>query len=126
MLGKPPFTIADNCAVGVKSLDASAQWYKEKLKLRDVGGRRADDSGRPFVDLSASSKDAFVSLVELAPGAVSEKQHVIFWTKNLDKAREWFASQGIATDSITTDSGGNRLFQFYDLDGNAIEVCVEP
>jgi catechol 2,3-dioxygenase-like lactoylglutathione lyase family enzyme len=124
--GKPLFTIADNCAVDVKNLAASAQWYKEKLKLRDTSSRREDDSERPFVDLCVSTKDVFISLIELPPGRAPEKHHVIFWAKNLDRAHEWFASQGIATDPITTDSAGNRLFQFYDVDGNAIEVCVEP
>jgi len=28
--------------------------------------------------------------------------------------------------SPTADSGGNRFFRFHDLEGNKIEVCVEP
>ena len=35
---------------------------------------------------------------------------------------EWLSSRAPST----TDSGGNRLFRFRDLEGNTIEVCVEP
>jgi hypothetical protein len=51
---------------------------------------------------------------------------VIFFAKNLEKAHEWLAGRGVAVEPTTTDSGGNRLFRFQDLEGNTIEVCVEP
>lgn len=31
MWGGPPFWIADNCAVDVRSVSAARDWYKEKL-----------------------------------------------------------------------------------------------
>lgn len=129
MWGGPPFWIADNCAVDVRSVSAARDWYKEKLGLRDIQYRKEDDSGRPFADvgLSASRGMAGVcSLVELEPGAAPSKQHVVFYTKKLEKAQQWLSERGVATEAITTDSGGNRFFRFLDLDGNAIEVCVEP
>ena len=64
--------------------------------------------------------------MELGPGASAEKRHVIFFAKNLEKAHQWLAERGVAVELPTTDSGGNRLFRFRDLEGNAIEVCVEP
>ena len=126
MWGKPPFTIADNSAVDVKNLNAAARWYKEKLKLREGRGREEDDSGRPFVDLCDSKNGPFLSLIELSSGDEPEKRHVIFFCKHLEEAHEWFVGQGITVDPISQDSGGNSLFRFYDVEGNAIEVCVEP
>jgi catechol 2,3-dioxygenase-like lactoylglutathione lyase family enzyme len=126
MWGKPPFQIADNCAVDVRNLAASRQWYKEKLGLREINTNRAEDSGRPFVDLSMSSREPFLSLIELESGGSPENHRVIFFATNLEKASQWLSARGIAVEPITQDSGGNGLFHFQDLDGNQIDVCVEP
>lgn len=129
MWGGPPFWIADSCAVDVRNVTAARGWYKEKLGLQEIHDRKEDDSGRPFADvcLPASRGMAGVcSLVKLEPGAVPSKQHVVFYTKKLEKAQQWLSDRGVATEAITADSGGNRFFRFFDLDGNAIEVCVEP
>jgi len=126
MWGKPPFYIPDNYTVDVRNLSAAREWYREKLGLRESHDRREDDSGRPFADLQIPSADIFISLIELGPGASPGKPHVIFYAKNLQKAHQWLAERGVAVDSPSTDSGGNHFFRFYDLDGNAIEVCVEP
>ena len=126
MWGKPPFYILDNCAVDVRNLTAAREWYKEKLGLHESKTDREEDSGRPFADLHIPNDGAFLSLVELEPGASAENRHVIFFAKNLDKAHQWFAQRGVAVEPTATDSGGNRLFLFRDLEGNTIEVCVEP
>ena len=47
----------------------------------------------------------------------------MLFAPNLQKAHDWLANRGIAVGPITSDSGGNQLFQFDDLDGNSIEVC---
>jgi|SRR6516225_7618598 len=126
MWGKPPFSIADNCAVDVRNLAAACDWYKENLGFHEADTDREEDSGRPFKDLCLSSDDTFLSLVELEPGAFPERQHVIFYAKNLEKAHQWLTGRGVAVQPATADSGGNRFFKFQDLEGNAIEVCVEP
>jgi catechol 2,3-dioxygenase-like lactoylglutathione lyase family enzyme len=126
MWGKPPFSIPDNCAVDVRNLAAAREWYKEKLGLHDTHKGRDDDSGRPFTDLCISNDDTFLSLVEVEPGASPDKPHVIFYTKNLEKTHQWLADRGVSVQPTTTDSGGNRFFRFQDLEGNTIEVCVDP
>jgi catechol 2,3-dioxygenase-like lactoylglutathione lyase family enzyme len=126
MWGKPPFLISDNCAVDVRNLAAAREWYKDKLGLSEAKTDREDDSGRPFADLSLSKSEPFLTIVELTPGASAEKQHVIFYAGNLEKTHKWMVERGVTVEPITADSGGNRLFLFRDLDGNAIEVCVEP
>jgi catechol 2,3-dioxygenase-like lactoylglutathione lyase family enzyme len=126
MWGKPPFSIADNEAIDVRNLAAALEWYKEKLGLHEAHTDREDDSGRPFVDLHVSGDDTFLSLVELEPGASTQNGHVIFFATNLEKAHKWLAGRGVAVEPTTTDSGGNRLFRFQDLERNKIEVCIEP
>jgi catechol 2,3-dioxygenase-like lactoylglutathione lyase family enzyme len=126
MWGKPPFTFADNNAIDVRNLAAAREWYKEKLGLHEAHSDRVDDSGRPFADLHVSGDDTFLSLVELEPGASRQNGHVIFFAANLEKAHQWLAGRGVTVEPTTTDSGGNRLFRFRDLEGNTIEVCVEP
>jgi len=126
MWGKPPFSIADNCAIDVRNLSASREWYEKTLGLRAAPDDRQEDSGRPFVDLHIASDDAFISLVELKPGATADNRHVIFYAKNLEKAQQWLVGREVFVEPITTDSGGNRFFLFQDLEGNKIEVCIEP
>jgi catechol 2,3-dioxygenase-like lactoylglutathione lyase family enzyme len=123
---KPPFSISDNCAMDVRNLAAVRDWYEEKLGLRDALGEREEDSGRPFVDLHTPESEALLSLVELPTGATAENRHVIFFTNNLEKAHRWLAERGVLVEPITNDSGGNHFFRFHDLEGNTIEVCVEP
>lgn len=126
MWGRPPFSLSDNCAVDVRNLAVACAWYKEKLGMQDAKTDRAEDSGRPFADLRISGDGPFLSLIELEPGGSPESEHVILFARNLEKAKQWLAGRGVAVEPPTADSGGNRFFRFRDLDGNAIEVCVEP
>ena len=104
MWGKPPFSIADNCAVDVRNLAAVREWYKEKLGLQEAETDREEDSGRPFADLHISNDDTFLSLVELEPGASAESRHVIFFARNLEKAHQWLAGRGGIYTPIMTES----------------------
>ena len=126
MWGNPPFSLADNCAVDVRNLAAARKWYKEKLALREAKTEREDDSGRPFADLHVPGDGTILSLVELEPSKSPQSEHVIFFARNLEKAHEWLTARGVVAEPATTDSGGNHFFRFRDLEGNVIEVCVEP
>jgi catechol 2,3-dioxygenase-like lactoylglutathione lyase family enzyme len=125
MWGKHPFWISDNSVIEVRNLGAARDWYKKTFGLREASGEREDDSGRPFVDLRVSNDDTALTLVERA-ASPAQSEHVIFFTKNLQKAREWLIERGVTIEALASDSGGNRFFRFQDLEGNAIEVCVEP
>jgi catechol 2,3-dioxygenase-like lactoylglutathione lyase family enzyme len=126
MWGAPPFYISDGCAIDVRNLAAATEWYKKKLERKDAKTDREDDSGRPFIDLRLTHSEIFLSLVEVMPGTSPNSGHVIFFTNHLEKAHQWLEGRGVSVEPITADSGGNRLFRFLDLDGNKIEVCVEP
>ncbi|HVM76135.1 MAG TPA: VOC family protein [Candidatus Saccharimonadales bacterium] len=126
MWGKPPFSIDDNCAIDVRDLATARQWYEEKLGLRRAKLKREDDSGRPFVDLQLSDTGGLLTLVELRSGAQPQHEHVIFNARNLEKTMAWLKDREVTVEPITRDSGGNESFHFIDLDGNRIEVCLEP
>ena len=126
MWGKTPFWILDNCVMEVRNLGTARDWYKKTLGLREASGEREDDSGRPFVDLRVSNDDTSLTLVEREAAASTQSEHVIFFAKNLEKARQWLIERGVTVEAVASDSGGNRFFRFQDLEGNAIEVCVEP
>jgi len=126
MWGKHPFWILDNCVIEVRNLGAARDWYKKTFGLREASGEREEDSGRPFVDLRVSNDDTALTLVELEATSSAQSEHAIFFTRNLEKAREWLIERGVTIEALASDSGGNRFFRFQDLEGNAIEVCVEP
>jgi catechol 2,3-dioxygenase-like lactoylglutathione lyase family enzyme len=126
MWGKPPFWISDSCAVDVRNLGTARDWYKKTLGFREVSSDRQDDSGRPFVDLCTSSDDTILTLIERGAAESAQTEHVIFFAKNLEKAREWFIERVVTVGTVTSDSGGNRFFRLQDLEGSVIEVCIEP
>jgi catechol-2,3-dioxygenase len=126
MWGKTPFWILDNCVIEARNLGTARDWYKKTLGLREASGEREDDSGRPFVDLRVSNDDTSLTLVEREAAASTQSEHVIFFAKNLEKTRQWLMERGVTVEAVASDSGGNRFFRFQDLEGNAIEVCVEP
>jgi hypothetical protein len=55
-----------------------------------------------------------------------KRRHVIFFAKKLENASQWLAERGVPVEPIVSDSSGNRHFRFLELDGNKIEVCIEP
>lgn len=124
--GKPPFEVADGYGIEVANLAIARNWYREKLGFRDAPEIAEDDSGRPFCGLKLSDDGAALSLVEKGPAGSAQEDHVIFYTSNPEKTREWMLQRGIPAGAIESDSGGNRFFKLQDLDGNTIEVCVEP
>src|ERR1700692_2065990 len=122
MWGKHPFWISDNSVIEVRNLGAARDWYKKTLGLREASGEREDDSGRPFVDLRVSNDDTSLTLVEREAAASTHSEHVISFSKNLEKPRQWLIERGVTVEAATSDSGGNRFFWFQDLERNAIEV----
>lgn len=126
MWGKPPFFIAANFSVEVRNLANARHWYKERLGLREASTSRKDGSGLPFVDLRVSKENEFITLIEAEPGQSVTDARPMLFTRNLHKAYGWLAAHGVALGPVQCDSGGNRFFQFQDMDGNKIEVCVEP
>jgi hypothetical protein len=113
MWGKHPFWILDNCVVEVRNLGVARDWYKKTFGLREASGEREDDSGRPFVDLSISNDDTSLTLVEREAASPAQSEHVIFFTRNLEKAREWLIERGVTVEAVRAILGGTVSFGFW-------------
>ena len=125
MWGRNTFYFGDNISVGVRDLSRAAAWYKDKLGLRLTPLKSEDFDA--FLSLSKNDETG-LALVTLPAGQTEAnvEDHPILFTKKIAACREEFASRGITVGPIQQDSGGNSFFQFQDVDGNTIEVCVEP
>ena len=125
MWGGNKFYFGDSISVGVRDLDKAIAWYQEKLGLRLTPLKSEDFSA--FLAF-AKDDDIGVALVAIPAGETDAniEEHPILFTKKIDACREEFISRGIQVRPLQRDSGGNSFFQFSDVEGNLIEVCVEP
>jgi predicted enzyme related to lactoylglutathione lyase len=125
MWGARNFYFGGSISVGVRDLGRAIAWYEEKLKLRLTPIKSED-----FEALLAFDKEDQdgVALVLIPPGEAKANVagHPILFTKKIEKVHEEFASRGVTVGPVQSDSGGNQFFQFQDVEGNTIEVCVEP
>jgi catechol 2,3-dioxygenase-like lactoylglutathione lyase family enzyme len=125
MWGGKEFYFGDNISLGVRNLASAIAWYQENLGLRLTSLKSEDFDA--FLALS-KDPDTGLALITIPVGetTVNVAGHPILFTKKIDACRTAFASRGIHVRPLQRDSGGNSFFQFSDLQGNIIEVCVEP
>ena len=125
MWERKAFYFGDNISVGVTDLDRAVVWYQEKLGLRLTPLTSEDFDA--FLGL-AKEDEIGIALVVIPAGqtTVNVERHPILFTKSLEACRDQFASRGIQVGPLQRDSGGNSFFQFQDVEGNVIEVCIEP
>jgi predicted enzyme related to lactoylglutathione lyase len=125
MWGKSKFYFGDNISVGVRDVSKAVAWYQEKLGLCLTPLASED-----FEAFLGFSKDDEIGLALVAIPAgqitVNVERHAILFSKKLEACREQFASRGVQVGPLQRDSGGNSFFQFQDVEGNIIEVCIEP
>ena|SRR5712692_4122043 len=125
MWSRKKFYFGDNISVGVRDLDQAIAWYQEKLGLQLTPLKSEDFDA--FLSFSKND-EVGLALVAIPAGetTVNVEGHPILFTKKIEECREEFASRGIQVQPLQNDSGGNSFFQFPDVEGNIIEVCVEP
>ena len=125
MWGRKTFYFGDNISVGVRDLDRAIAWYQEKLGLRLTPLTSEDFEA--FLGFSKDDQTG-LALVVIPPGQTTAnvEGHPILFTKRLEACREEFASRGVQVGPVQKDSEGNSFFQFQDVDGNLIEICIEP
>ena len=122
--------------VSVKDLDSAIEWYCGVLDVAKVlAGTNDLDLDRDYAGTTVTlgyptTKGKFfpvIKLIQIQPGNifVPTAHHPILFTKNLNQIHSDLALKAI-TGPIQQDSGGNHFFAFQDLEGNRIEVCLEP
>ena len=125
MWGAKSFYFGDNISVGVRNLELAVAWYQQKLGLRLTPLKSEDFEA--FLSFS-KCYDTGLALVVIPPGETraNVEGHPILFKKKIEAAHSDLSSKVIDVGPIQSDSGGNRFFRFRDLEGNGIEVCVEP
>lgn len=125
MWGGKNFYFGDNISVGVRDPGNAIAWYKEKLGLR-VSSLQLEDCDALLV--LSKEDETGLALVVIPAGETEAnlESHPILFSNRLKACREEFASRGVQVGPLQRDSGGNSFFQFKDVEGNAIEVCIEP
>jgi catechol 2,3-dioxygenase-like lactoylglutathione lyase family enzyme len=122
-----PFHFVGPITIAVKDADAAARWYEAVLNLNCVTGWDLVPIGMTD-NKDRSNPGPQIVFVRIPSGPLSAERmkHPIIFTRDVENAHRWFSARTSNTGPIQTDSGGNQFFTFRDLDGNYIEVCIEP
>lgn len=115
---------SDGVTVDVTDLQAARRWYSKTLGL---GYASTKDEGAGVV-LGYSPFELRVYLRQAVGNRsldTSPGRRPIIFAYDLAATHESLSSQGVATSSLQSDSGGNQFFHFVDLEGNELEVCEE-
>jgi len=112
----------------VRDIERTVGWYGEKLGLSSES--HGSNPSEVYLGYKSGDGDVIrmITLVPVPEGQLNRyaDQHHILFTKKLEKVHAELVSVGVVVWPIQSDSGGNRFFRFQDVDGNSIEVCVEP
>lgn len=119
------YTVGGYVVIHVNDLNRAVTWYCDKLGLSVLPENSY--SGEVHLGYQQSDENVMIVLFPIPEGkSFFSNRHPILFTKKLDAVHAEFAAFEIQTGPIQSDSGGNRFFCFRDLEGNDIEVCVEP
>ncbi len=116
------FRKVDTVILRVSDLDKAREWYREKLGVRELFGKKQDN----LIVVSVGG-DTSLTLWQMNPGqelAPSNKlgSFPILMSDDVRKAYRTLTERGVKTEPV--QSGGSvQWFAFFDLDGNRIEVC---
>ena len=119
--------LSGEAAVGVKDMERAIAWYCEVFDLvarRD--GEKEVTLGYPLGRYGSIAP--LITLIQIPTVAfeAAVEHHPVLFTKNLGKARGDLIFKRVHPGPIQEDSGGNHFFAFQDIEGNRIEVCLEP
>ncbi len=112
------FSMRDRAIIRVADVESAAAWYISKLGLLRSAERQA---GRPEMGAFRFKEDG--KSIVLAPReALTSDKRLILFTKKIDKMKDVLVARGIEVKSIERDRQGTQYFEFYDPDGNEIEI----
>ncbi|MBM7659824.1 catechol 2,3-dioxygenase-like lactoylglutathione lyase family enzyme [Bacillus mesophilus] len=107
----------DTICLKVSNIDKASLWYQEKLGLK-IAYR-----GEHYQVLSIG--DSGIPLtIEEGKGEISKngQSYPIFFSKNITETFQTLKELGVMCKEIQIDVV-NTYFDFYDLDGNQLQVC---
>jgi catechol 2,3-dioxygenase-like lactoylglutathione lyase family enzyme len=108
----------------VRDVAAAQRWYSEKLGL----GYSSAEVDEGSMALGYSANNLVIYLAQIS-GDERPKSKLgrppIMFARKLQEAHEYLSSRGVGVGPIQTDTGGNQLFRFRDLEGNELEVSQQ-
>ena len=110
----------DTVIVRVSDIDASRQWYMQRLGLTVIW----DDPAMKLVVLDTSGPTS-LTLWQTSKTITQDKDtaaYPIFRTTNAAQARAILQQRGVLVDELVQDDAV-VYFVFYDPDGNILEAC---
>lgn len=124
---KRAFSYADGVAGDVRDIAAAQRWYAEKMGFQYSSTEMDEEEGDMVLGYSAG--EIFLALVKVSGSERPDRDPhhpAIIFAKKLAAAHEYLSSRGVDVGPVQQDSGGNHFFRFRNLEGNELEVCVEP
>jgi catechol 2,3-dioxygenase-like lactoylglutathione lyase family enzyme len=113
----------------VHNLEAASAWYRDTLGFFDALPDEDDEPGAT-VALVLVREGGVLTLRVIDPQKpgtdAAEPSVPTLYARNINKAREWLVSRGVAASPMQRDRQHTQYFEFRDLDGNLLEVSEDP
>ncbi|MYL70390.1 hypothetical protein GLW00_06005 [Halobacillus litoralis] len=105
----------DTMCLTVKDAERAGSWYEEKL------GFTISFKGEGYRVLSIGNHPVPLTIEEANVESPS-RSYPIFYSRNIDETYEQLKEKQVDVGDKHTDAD-NYYFDFYDLDGNRLQVC---
>jgi catechol-2,3-dioxygenase len=109
------FERIDTMCLTVSNVEKASKWYQNVL------GLKVSFCGEGCRVLNVGNGSVPLTIEEGNTNSNSNNCYPIFFTKDLKEAHENLYSQGVRIDQLHDDEV-NNFFDFYDLDGNKLQV----
>ncbi|MYL50034.1 hypothetical protein GLV98_11095 [Halobacillus litoralis] len=106
----------DTMCLAVKDVEKAGTWYEEKL------GFTVSFKGDGYRVLSIGDHPVPLTIEEEENVESSSRSYPIFFTKDLDETYDQLKEKEVNVGNKYKDAE-NYYFDFYDLDGNRLQVC---
>ncbi|MBA2174892.1 VOC family protein [Halobacillus locisalis] len=106
----------DTMCLKVSDVEKSSQWYQEIL------GFEVAFQNKGYRVLKVGSGGIPLTIEEGVTTTGSSQNYPIFFARDIEGTYEKLVSEGVKVDPLQND-GVNHFFDFYDLDGNKLQVC---
>ncbi|MCD5322180.1 MULTISPECIES: VOC family protein [Pontibacillus] len=106
----------DTICLKVRDVEKSSKWYQ------DVLGFRVAFKDKGYVVLNVGEGGVPLTIEEGKSEGHTNGSYPIFFSNTIEQLHKSLEEQGVQVDSLHED-GFNHYFDFYDPDGNRLQVC---
>ncbi|EZH64825.1 hypothetical protein DH09_20130 [Bacillaceae bacterium JMAK1] len=106
----------DTICICVSNVEKASAWYQNLLGF--------DESfiGDNYRILSIGHSEVPLTIEEGKVGGSHNKVYPIFFSKDIENTYKVLKENGVTVSKLESDDV-NKFFDFYDLDGNKLQVC---